>query len=229
MAGPIFRRFNPTMAFKTDIMIDFYGQVVDGGGPYIYSGTIVNNTQTEFNALNFSADPRYPSGIPTWNDMVNVQYPAYQILYPTLSVSQEVLIDVYNNWSSKAAHSHAQSDITGLSTDLANRIFSASGMRLYGATGTSDSSSVVTIHLTDTGLSTGAALFTGVPIVVCSGQDFTGTPIASPNASEYQWSNSNKTVSFKISKGTTLLALGNTVVGTGASAVISMMAFGVKA
>lgn len=226
---PIFRKFNPTMAFKTDIMIDYYGQVVDGGGPFIYSGSIVNNTQAEYNLLNFSADPRYPAGIPSWNDLVNIHYPNYQILYPTLLASNDVLGDLYNNWAAKASHTHAQSDITGLVSDLSNRVLSAAGMRMYAASGTSDSSSVVTINLTSDGTSTGAALFSGTPFVVASGVDSTGSPIASPNVSSYQWSNSNKTVSFKCSKGTTLLALGNTVVGTGAGAVINIIAFGAKA
>lgn len=227
MSSVIWRQFNPTKGFELLKMLSFHGFTVDGGGEYSYTVTapIVNQSSLEYTNNITWTDGR-PK--PTFSDLQGF-FSSYVNTYSGLQTDMDHLHDLYDNYLAKSSHTHAQSDITSLSSALSLKVNGKAGMYLHEAQATTDSSSVVIFHLTSDGTSSGTALFSGVPKVVANGKDSTGTPITSPQVAELAWSNSNKTVTFKASKATTLLALGNTAINTGAGVVVDLIAYGAKA
>lgn len=222
----IWKKFNPTKVFTIEVMLDFYARVILGlGRPFVYTGSAPLNTEVQYNALNFSGETETP---PTWIEL-NMAYGTYIAIYNNITPTMEVLHEMFDNQLAHAVHTHVMANVTDLSSAMAVKVNGKSGMYLHEAQATSDSSSVITIHLTADGLSTGTALFSGVPKVVATGKDSTGSPIASPQVAELAWSNSNKTVTFKTSRATNMLLLGNSGVNTGAGVVVDIIAYGTKA
>lgn len=134
------------------------------------------------------------------------------------------------------SHTHAESDVTNLGTDMALKMDGANLMsKMYQANST-DSSSRVTLNLTNTGLSGGTALFntTTPPMIILTAKK--GATITDPNqvfhTCEEIWSNGNKTVSFIVAKGTsTGILVGGTVNSealVGAGILVDAMVVGVK-
>jgi len=228
------KTFNPTKSFDVEQVLDFHGRMIDGGGPYNYSGTCPNNTKAEYLLLNWSLELR---PMPDFDLDLVANFNYWKNSYesnPALIPDLHILLDSFITplqalVAGKADSSSVASALSPINTALSTKVNGKSNMYLHEAQATSDSSSVVTIHLTVDGLSTGAALFSGVPKVVATGKDSTGSPIASPQVAELAWSNSNKTVTFKTSRATNMLLLGNSAVATGAGAVVDVIAYGTKA
>lgn len=225
-----------------------YQYLIDGVSPSYTDpvGGFVLNNEAEYNAITWT-DIRTK---PTWAELTGIYFNSWKALYrsqivrfgtkqdnyfsmdkPALDAkANQTSLDTTNSTASTLATVvAAKADTSAVNSALSTKVNGKSGMYLHEAQATSDSSSTVTIHLTVDGLSTGAALFSGVPKVVATGKDSSGSPIASPQVAELAWSNSNKTVTFKTSRATNMLLLGNSAVATGAGAVVDVIAYGAKA
>lgn len=241
----LWRRFNYNWVFRVDILLDFNARIFDGGYPYSYTGSCPNNTQTEYNALVWS-DVRTK---PSWPDVVAL----YDVWLPintdqtATNETAQFLMDNFIQYKADqgamisalagkaaASHTHAQSEITGLIANLAAKIDGVGYEKNF--VGTTDSSSRITLHLTDTGLSTGTALWNTVTPPTVIPNIKSGATITDPNQvmhiREELWSNGNKTVTFIVTKGTSttvvLAATINSEAFVGAGIAVDFQVFGVK-
>ena len=238
--------YQPSLNFQDDLGIamglEFYYQyMVDGVSPsYIEPvGGFVTNGSIEYAAITWTDIRTQPTYSFLSVTVFNFWKTMYRSQVITFGIAQDVVSPLIASKASSSDLSSAvgtlntavasKADTSSVNTALSTKVNGKSNMYLHEAQATSDSSSVVTIHLTVDGLSTGAALFSGAPKVVATGKDSTGSPIASPQVAELAWSNSNKTVTFKTSRATNMLLLGNSAVATGAGAVVDVIAYGTKA
>lgn len=131
--------------------------------------------------------------------------------------------------------SQAISTVTGLQTALDSKLINlgSANQAVKTYTGTTDSSGNVVFHLTNDNLSTGTALFSAYGAAIPTAFDGSGVAIQSPNAFNVGWSNSSKTLTIRVNRGTTTsVLLGGTVVSdqfAGAGYTVELIVIGTKA
>lgn len=122
---------------------------------------------------------------------------------------------------------------TAAVTEFAKYMFGA-GYLAKEFTGTTDANGEVVLHLTHDGTSGGNALFntSDVPYIGVTAFANTSDPLVVPHAAGKVWSNGNKTVTIKVTKGTsTSVLIGGTVnsAQVAASVTVDLVAIGLKA
>lgn len=192
-------------------ILECYSVFEDSGTAYTYtfSGSVPfpTNSEAEFNAIGWT-DLRTK---PLWADVIGSMYNSW-IFRQRLEPIRNVNLLAYQNGflanalALKAAsvHSHGTGDITGLVSALADKVnaMGVSNLAVAKVTGTSDSNGEVKFSLTNTGVGSGAALYSSV-IVIPTGVANTSTDLNAPHAYIDRWEDSGKTVVIKATKAAT--------------------------
>jgi len=149
----------------------------------------------------------------------------------TANSSNSTLLDRANHTGSQA-----MSTITGLSAEFAKYVLGQGSnylIKQMNGAAISDANGLVPVHLTDTGLSGGTALWKtsagNTPKVFAVAVDGSGNPMQGVNVVEYSWTNSNKTVNFYCSRPKAAALLGGDVAQHAVGYTILVFALGEKA
>lgn len=127
------------------------------------------------------------------------------------------------------SHNHSISELTDLAAEL-NKYVLGEGYLAKVYRVTLDSNSEALIHLTADGTSGGAALFNTTTVPSVTGLGFGAvSAVNAPNVYATAWSNGNKSVTVKGTKGVTLIALGATAQLSGSGVVVDVVVIGPKA
>lgn len=112
----IWDEFRPNLNYDLATVLDFHAQVILNGAAYSFTGSLNLNTEVQFNALVWS-DVRSK---PAWSDLdpTSDAFNLWKIFFKSQSVSFEILINALSSYVAPYNHSHAQSDVTNLVTDL---------------------------------------------------------------------------------------------------------------
>lgn len=162
-------------------------EYISGGVSYCYSGSLSNNTETEYNNITWLEDEPWCEGAgrtkPSWNSILNSNTGAHATYNDLLKQKFQYFIKkdldqakndietIEGQLSSFASssHSHAQSDVTNLTEDLGNRPIiwlnttQKSGVKMIAKSATvAGGSGQAVFYLTDNNASNGTAVCSNV-------------------------------------------------------------------
>lgn len=110
---PVLFKFRPNAAFDVAVALEYAGGYIIGGGPLTYTGSVVNNTEVEFNAITWT-DGRISK--PSWSD-VQTYWLAWRATYFSASFDMEDINQFWNEHISTRALSSDMSTALSAKAD----------------------------------------------------------------------------------------------------------------